>query len=200
MFRPGGEIRQQKIHLFLLCDCSGSMKGEPIKHVNHAIDNLFMQLKAQTPSHIDLQVAIIQFSDAATWHLLPTSIGHENLWQPITLTRGVTQLGDAYQLLKTWYQQHPQPSAATSSENTIISLITDGMPTDEAEKSLLVLLETIKNYHNERIALGIGNDAHRATLEQFASSENNLHIAKQHEDIEPLITQSILKAISTFIH
>ena len=42
--RPGGELASRPLHFFWLVDCSGSMYGEKIGTVNHAIQSTIPEM------------------------------------------------------------------------------------------------------------------------------------------------------------
>ena len=42
--RPGGELASRPLHFFWMVDCSGSMYGEKIGAVNHAIQSTIPEM------------------------------------------------------------------------------------------------------------------------------------------------------------
>lgn len=42
--RPGGELASRPLHFFWVVDCSGSMYGEKIGTVNHAIQSTIPEM------------------------------------------------------------------------------------------------------------------------------------------------------------
>ena len=43
--RPGGELASRPLHFFWVVDCSGSMYGEKIGTVNHAIQSTIPEME-----------------------------------------------------------------------------------------------------------------------------------------------------------
>lgn len=67
MKRPGGELASRPLHFFWIVDCSGSMYGEKIGAVNHAIQSVIPEMvdAASNNPNAQLLVRTLQFSSGA---------------------------------------------------------------------------------------------------------------------------------------
>jgi uncharacterized protein YegL len=67
--RPGGELSSRPLHFFWIVDCSGSMHGEKIGTVNHAIHSTIPEMvdAANDNLHAQLMIRTLKFSDGASW-------------------------------------------------------------------------------------------------------------------------------------
>lgn len=67
--RPGGELASRPLHFFWVVDCSGSMYGEKIGTVNHAIQSTIPEMvdAAKDNPNAQLLVRTLKFSTGATW-------------------------------------------------------------------------------------------------------------------------------------
>lgn len=67
--RPGGELASRPLHFFWVVDCSGSMYGEKIGTVNHAIQSTIPEMvdAAKDNPNAQLLVKTLKFSTGATW-------------------------------------------------------------------------------------------------------------------------------------
>lgn len=66
--RPGGELASRPLHFFWVVDCSGSMYGEKIGTVNHAIQSTIPEMvdAAKDNPNAQLLVRTLKFSTGAT--------------------------------------------------------------------------------------------------------------------------------------
>ena len=73
--RPGGELASRPLHFFWVVDCSGSMYGEKIGTVNHAIQSTIPEMvdAAKDNPNAQLLVRTLKFSTGATW-VTPTPV------------------------------------------------------------------------------------------------------------------------------
>lgn len=62
--RPGGELASRPLHFFWIVDCSGSMHGEKIGTVNHAIQSTIPEMvsAAENNPNAQLMVRTLKFS------------------------------------------------------------------------------------------------------------------------------------------
>ncbi|MCR4692259.1 MAG: VWA domain-containing protein [Firmicutes bacterium] len=162
--RLGGKLESRPLHFFLVVDCSGSMCGEKINALNHAI-------QATIPDLYDipdcqLLIRVLQFSTGASWVTsAPVNI-EDFTWKDLEAGGG-TDLGKALDLLSAQLTIPPMPDCALPP---IIVLIMDGTPTDEYKKSLEELLNLRFGKKAVRVAVAIGKDANEDMLTEFTGT------------------------------
>ena len=130
--RPGGELASRPLHFFWVVDCSGSMYGEKIGTVNHAIQSTIPEMvdAAKDNPNAQLLVRTLKFSTGATW-VTPDPVNIEDFaWDDLD-AGGVTDLGKAFEMLAAQLTIPPMTDRALSP---VIVLLSDGQPTDDYEK------------------------------------------------------------------
>jgi uncharacterized protein YegL len=158
-------IAARPVRFFFLLDCSGSMAGEKIQQLNHAIREAIpaMRETAKKNPTATLTVQVIKFADTATWHVATPTPVDQFQWQDLQ-TSNRTAMGAALKLVAEQLQIPPMPERALPP---VICLITDGMPTDNFREGLEALRATRWNSKAVRVAIAIGRDADKETLRQF---------------------------------
>ena len=132
--RPGGELASRPLHFFWVVDCSGSMYGEKIGTVNHAIQSTIPEMvdAAKDNPNAQLLVRTLKFSTGATW-VTPDPANIEDFaWDDLD-AGGVTDLGKAFEMLAAQLTIPPMTDRALPP---VIVLLSDGQPTDDYKKSL----------------------------------------------------------------
>ena len=144
--RPGGELASRPLHFFWVVDCSGSMYGEKIGTVNHAIQSTIPEMvdAAKDNPNAQLLVRTLKFSTGATW-VTPTPVNVEDFaWDDLD-AGGVTDLGKAFEMLA-------------------------AQLTDDYKSALDRLLHLPWGKKAVRIAISIGQDADDDVLQQFTGN------------------------------
>lgn len=137
--RPGGELASRPLHFFWVVDCSGSMYGEKIGTVNHAIQSTIPEMvdAAKDNPNAQLLVRTLKFSTGATW-VTPDPVNIEDFaWDDLD-AGGVTDLGKAFEMLAAQLTIPPMTDRALPP---VIVLLSDGQPTDDYKKSLDISTE-----------------------------------------------------------
>lgn len=166
--RPGGELASRPLHFFWIVDCSGSMYGEKIGSVNHAIQSTIPDMKdaAQNNPNAQLLVRTLKFSTGASWVTAnPVNI-EDFAWDDLD-AGGVTDLGQAFDMLAAQLTIPPMTDRALPP---VIVLLSDGQPTDDYKKSLDKLLHLPWGKKSVRIAISIGQDADDTILQEFTGN------------------------------
>ena len=197
MFRPAGKVDQKEAHIVFLCDASGSMSGEKMTNLNTAISTALAatQSVVATLEHAlfdTVDVSAIRFSDTADWHIVPSKLHDQFVWDKLLKPTGITNLGQAYTLLDSWLGSGAVNGAI---DTLIVVLITDGMPTDEPRISAHWKIDKQVADNFERIAFALGSDGESTYLDEFASHEDNLYILRNESMLEELLTRALTKAI-----
>lgn len=166
--RPGGELASRPLHFFWVVDCSGSMYGEKIGAVNHAIQSTIPEMvdAAKDNPNAQLMVRTLKFSTGASW-VTPNPVNIEDFaWDDLD-AGGVTDLGKAFELLAAQLTIPPMTDRALPP---VIVLLSDGQPTDNYKKELDELLHMPWGKKAVRIAISIGQDANDDILQEFTGN------------------------------
>jgi len=168
MKRPGGELASRPLHFFWIVDCSGSMYGEKISTVNHAIQSVIPEMvdAAENNPNAQLLIRTLQFSSGASWVTSTPVPVEEFAWDDLS-AGGVTDLGEAFDLLAAQLTIPPMSDRALPP---VLVLLSDGQPTDDYKKSLDKLLHLPWGKKAVRIAISIGQDADDDVLAEFTGN------------------------------
>jgi uncharacterized protein YegL len=162
---PGGEMAARPLHFFWIADCSGSMSGDKIQSLNTAIREAIPEMKrvAQSNPHAQVLVRAVKFSSGAQWHIYQPTPVESFQWQNLS-AGGVTDMGKAFQLVA---EQLKMPPMDQRGLPPVLVLISDGHPTDDANRGLKGIMDLPWGKKAVRIAIGIGGDADYAMLQKF---------------------------------
>lgn len=183
--RPGAELATRPLNFYWVVDCSGSMYGEKIGTVSHAIQSVVpeMQHAADENPSAQLFVQTLKFSSGATW-VNPEPVKVENFyWQDLGVD-GLTDMGKAFELLA------GQLSVGNMGEKAlppVLVLLTDGHPTDDYKPALDKLLNLPWGKKAVRIAIAIGQDCNEAVLEEFTGNRELVLHANSAADLVRMI-------------
>jgi uncharacterized protein YegL len=183
--RPGGELSNRPLHFIWMVDCSGSMHGEKIGTVNHAIQDTIPEMvdAANSNPYAQLLVRTLKFSTGAEWvTTTPTKID-DFAWSDLSAD-GVTDLGMAFNLLS---EQLTIPPMSDRALPPVIVLLSDGQPTDDYKDGLDTLLALPWGRKAVRIAIAIGRDADLDVLEEFTGNKSLVLEAKNREMLVRMI-------------
>lgn len=116
----------------LVLDCSGSMRGEPIKQLNAGLSALEKELKEDIDASSRVQILIIKAAGADEVKIESDWTDAMNFTAPIMEAGGLTPLGKAMDvaLQKIEEQKCLYDSCGITSKRPWIFLISDGEPTD----------------------------------------------------------------------
>ncbi len=116
----------------LVLDCSGSMRGEPIKQLNVGLKALEKELKEDIDASSRVQLLIIKAFGKDETEVSADWIDAMNFSAPEMVAGGLTPLGKAMELAlqKIEEQKCLYDSCGITSKRPWIFLISDGEPTD----------------------------------------------------------------------
>lgn len=166
--RPGGELATRPLHFIWIVDCSGSMYGEKIGSLNHAIQSTIPDMRdaAENNPNAQLLVRTLKFSTGAEW-VTPNPVDIEDFaWDDLT-AGGLTDLGKAFEMLSAQLTIPPMSERALPP---VLVLLSDGQPTDNYKTALEDLLKLPWGKKAVRIAIAIGRDADMDVLTQFTGN------------------------------
>jgi uncharacterized protein YegL len=166
--RPGGELANRPLHFIWMVDCSGSMHGEKIGAVNHAIQSTIPEMRdaATNNPNAQLLVQTLKFSTGASWVTSEPVNIEDFAWDDLDAD-GVTDLGKAFELLAAQLTIPPMTDRALPP---VLVLLSDGQPTDDYKKNLDKVLHLPWGKKAVRIAVSIGQDADDAILQEFTGN------------------------------
>lgn len=183
--RPGGELASRPLHFFWVVDCSGSMYGEKIAAVNHAIQSTIPEMRdaAENNPNAQLLVRTLQFSSGASWVTATPEKIEDFTWQNLD-AGGITDMGKAFDLLAAQLTIPPMSERALPP---VLVLLSDGQPTDDYKKSLDKLLSLPWGKKAVRIAISIGQDADDSVLQEFTGNRELVLQANNPEALVKMI-------------
>jgi uncharacterized protein YegL len=166
--RPGGELASRPLHFIWIVDCSGSMDGEKIGTVNHAIQSTIPEMVSAAGNNPNAQLLIrtLKFSTGASWVTADPVPVEDFAWDDLA-AGGVTDLGKAFELLSAQLTIPPMSDRALPP---VLVLLSDGQPTDDYKKALDTLLHLPWGKKAVKIAISIGQDSDDAVLKEFTGN------------------------------
>ena len=185
--RPVGELANRPLHFFWVVDCSGSMSGDKIDAVNHAIQETIQPMKdaAENNPNAQLYVRTLKFATGASWLTAEPVRIEDFAWEDLTIADwAVTDLGKAFEMLAAQLEMPPMPSRALPP---VIVVLSDGQPTDDWKRPLEKLLSMPWGKKAVKVAIAIGKDADRSVLEAFTGNTETVFNASNPEALVHLI-------------
>ena len=184
---PGGGISQRPLHVILLADCSGGMKGEKIQALNFAIADMMPHLAAWERDQEQARVFVraVAFASEPRWHIREPTPVSEIRWKPLQpVSKGLTHMGPAFAMVaEALTPGHLERRALRPA----LILITDGMATDPPggfEAGLAALMSQPAGRAALRLSVAIGRDAQSDALARFTGDPGvPVLVADNTEDI-----------------
>ena len=183
--------------LFYLVDTSGSMAGSRMGTVNAAMEECIPLLKevAQANDDAEIRVAILQFSNGASW-ITPQSgpVGLEDIiWNDLQ-AGGLTEFGAALNELDRKLSRNEYLKSQTGAYAPVILLLSDGGPTDNWEPALNQIKNNNWFKHAIKIAIDIESESDRYVLEKFTGNSEAILDAKDTNSLKKMIHKVSVRA------
>lgn len=202
---PGGQMASRPLHFFWVVDCSGSMAGDKIDALNHAIQECIQPMKDEADNNPNAQLFIrtLKFATGASW-VTPEAVRLEDfVWEDLSIdSYAVTDMGRAFEALAAQLEMPPMPARALPP---VIVILSDGMPTDDWKRPLDKLLKMPWGKKAVRVAIAIGKGADRSVLEAFTGNpetvfdagkpETLVHLIKWASTIASVVSSPVSKAV-----
>ena len=158
--------------VILMLDTSGSMRVDgKIQALNLGLADLLETLRDEDDGTGVIHVAVVTFGGdqpKLVGQLVPVA---QFSVEPLAAA-GRTPMGGAFELVSAMVEDRDViPSRAY---RPTIALLSDGIPTDEWEGPLAAFLAGERAQKATRLALGIGADASRDCLREFAGEDHNV--------------------------
>lgn len=185
--RPVGELANRPLHFFWVVDCSGSMSGDKIDAVNHAIQESIQPMRdeAEKNPNAQLYVRALKFATGASWLTAEPVRIEDFAWEDLTIEDwAVTDLGKAFEMIAAQLDMPPMPSRALPP---VIVVLSDGLPTDDWKRPLEKLLSMPWGKKAVKVAIAIGKGADRSVLEAFTGNSETVFNASNPDTLVHLI-------------
>ncbi|MEV7425081.1 MULTISPECIES: vWA domain-containing protein [unclassified Streptomyces] len=158
-------MANRPVHFIWLLDCSYSMQGQKIGQLNYAIREAVPEMRSVAHDNPAAQLLLrtLTFSTTAQWHHKDPVPVDDFVWQDVPVD-GVTNLGEALQLVALELRSPPMPQRALKP---VLALVSDGVPTDDWRAGLKAVDATPWGKKAVRVAIAIGEDADRDVLREF---------------------------------
>ena len=166
------EAPRKELHVFYILDTSGSMTGQPIAELNHAMEECTTALKelAKNNSDAQLKIAVMSFDTDHKWI---TYNGPELLddfeWEYLE-TGGLTEIGSALRELNNKLSRHEFLDSMTGALMPVIIFMTDGDATDDYEKPLAEIRKNKWFKHGTKIGFAIGSNANEKMIAEIVGN------------------------------
>jgi len=188
-------FKQQKnnkktIPVILVVDSSGSMTGERILCVNKAIKTIFVEYANYNRSdarEFDIKVAVMQFASSAKW-LTDGLLDPIEIDAPNISCGGVTNIGTAFNELNAKLSHNEFFSGINSYGAPLVFFISDGIPTDNYNFSLLKLKENDWYRKANKVAIAIGDDLDMEILSDVVGNRDAVIHLSSVMLLEPVMT------------
>ena len=152
---------RKDLNIFYILDTSGSMAGEKISALNHAMEECNEALKDLAKSNADanLKIAVMSFDSGFRW---VTSNGPENIedfeWEYLE-PGGLTEMGEALKELNDKLSRSGFLNSMTGALMPVIIFMTDGWASDEYAASLEAIRQNKWYKRATKIGFAIGDEA-----------------------------------------
>ncbi|HUD38399.1 MAG TPA: VWA domain-containing protein [Streptosporangiaceae bacterium] len=170
---PGGGVARRPLHVILLADCSGSMTGPKIKALNFAMGDMIQHFASwEREQEKRILIRAVAFADQPRWHVHEPTPATNMRWKELAaVEKGRTFMAPAFRMVA----QALTDDQASRGLRPVLVLVTDGLPTDQAEDfdaGLQALLSVPAARDAMRIAVAIGNAARSDALAKFIGNSS----------------------------
>jgi uncharacterized protein YegL len=175
---PGGPLATRPLHFIFIADCSGSMGGDKIQALNHAIREAIPHMRevARGNPNAEVLVRSVKFGLGAQWHQSQATNVETFEWNDLS-AGGMTPMGAALTLVAGTLKSPPMPERALPP---VLVLVSDGDPTDDFDGGLKTLMAEPWGKKAVRLSIAIGEGVRLDVLQKFIG----------HAEIQPLVANN----------
>lgn len=185
---------RKELHVFYVLDTSGSMTGDKISALNHAMEETIEALKTLARSNGDakLKVAVMEFNSGCKWI---TQNGPEDLEEDFMYeylhAGGLTDIAAALRELNNKLSRHAFLNSMTGALMPVIIFMTDGYATDDYENALEEIRKNRWFARGTKIGFALGDDP---DVRMIASIVGNSEAVIKTTDLE--LFKRLMKFVS----
>ncbi len=189
------ETPRKELHIFYVLDTSGSMEGQKISALNHAMEECTEALKTLAKNNGDaiLKIAVLEFNSGCKW---VTSNGPEAMddfeWEYLN-AGGLTDIGRALNELNSKLSRNEFLNSMTGAWMPVIIFMTDGFATDDYEAALESIRQNKWFRRGTKIGFAIG-DSTEVDTKMIASVVGNSEAVINTTDLE--LFQRLMKFVT----
>ena len=160
-------IARRQLHIFLVLDCSGSMRGDRIASLNYALRTALPELRAVAADNpeVEVRARILRFASKAEWLTDAVPVGELKLQD--LKADGETHMGDALTMLGEALSKEALPGRQLPP---VVVLASDGLPTDDVDAGLKAFFAADLAQTAIRLGIAIGGDADLDILDRFIAN------------------------------
>ena len=165
------------------------MSGSKIAALNTAVRETLPIIEeiSATNSDSKIKIAVLEFSSGCEW-MYPTPREIEDFEWIDLVAGGLTSLGEAYEnLSQKLSHSHGFMQEATGSFAPVILLLSDGVPTDDAEHGLQKLKANKWFNVATKVAIAIGNDTRTQSLIDFTGNDEAVLTVHTIDELKKMI-------------
>ena len=157
-------VARRQLHVILLLDCSGSMRGDRIASLNYALRTALPELRAVAVDNpeVAVKIRILRFASQAEWLGEAQDVGDFALSDLVA--EGETHMGAALELLADTLTTAAMPGRQLPP---VLILASDGLPTDDIDAGLRRFSAAELASGAVRLGIAIGGDADLDILDRF---------------------------------
>lgn len=164
---------RRELHVFYVLDTSGSMAGERISQLNHAMEESTEALKQLAKNNADakLKIAVLEFNTDCRWVTLNGTEDLEEDFEYEYLTAGgLTDIGAALKELNSKLSRHAFLNSMTGALMPVIIFMTDGEATSDYTKELAEIRQNRWFARGTKIGFAIGEEADKKMISEVVGN------------------------------
>jgi uncharacterized protein YegL len=154
------ETPRKELHVFYVLDTSGSMAGQKISALNHAMEECTQALSELAKKNGDakLKIAVMEFNSGFKWVTEHGPEDLEDFMYEYLDAGGLTDIGAALTELNKKLSRHEFLSSMTGALMPVMIFMTDGYATDDYQKALAEIRNNRWFRRGTKIGFAIGDD------------------------------------------
>ena len=190
----------KKILVLFIVDATKSMEGPAIGQVNHALTELFSDMKSYASDNVlNMELAIMSFSNSVKWEMQPEDINNCFSVPQINVRPGNTQYGVVYNELNKRLNKNDLLKSTGKQAPPVLVFLTDGAPVDDYKYDMEQLRKNGNFMLANRSAVIMGEGANdsdaRNAVAEFTMDENMVLTTDSTEKIKDTIKLATLHTI-----
>lgn len=161
--------KAKPLPVILLLDVSGSMGGEKIRSLNHAVVDMLETFRGTETSETEIHVGVITFGAEVKLYQ-PLTSACDIQWRELS-AGGMTPLGIALQMAKAMIED--KDVVPSRAYRPTVILVSDGRPDNGWKNPLNDFISEGRTAKCDRMAMAIGAGADEEVLGKFIEGTKN---------------------------